>query len=60
MAPGTELARDFCAGISPLQLGVVLVAIQANDSLWSWDKLLNWVLYLHDFLLLAYLLANYL
>ena len=25
MSPGTELARDFCAGIGPLQLGVVLV-----------------------------------
>ena len=23
--PSTELLRDFCAGISPLQLGVVLV-----------------------------------
>ena len=26
MAPGTEFARDFCAGIGPLQLGVVLVS----------------------------------
>ena len=25
MAPGTEFARDFCAGIGPLQFGVVLV-----------------------------------
>ena len=25
MAPGTEFARDFCAGIGPLQLGAVLV-----------------------------------
>ena len=25
MAPGTEFARDFCAGIGPLQLGVVFV-----------------------------------
>ena len=25
MAPGAEFARDFCAGIGPLQLGVVLV-----------------------------------
>ena len=25
MAPGTEFARDFYAGIGPLQLGVVLV-----------------------------------
>ena len=25
MAPSTEFARDFCAGIGPLQLGVVLV-----------------------------------
>ena len=27
MSPGTEFARDFCAGIGPLQLGVVLVFI---------------------------------
>ena len=27
MAHGTELARDFCAGIGPLQLGVVLVFV---------------------------------
>ena len=27
MAPGTEFARDFCAGIGPLQLGVVLVLL---------------------------------
>merc|ERR1711923_416921 len=26
-APGTEFARDFCAGIGPLQLGVVLVFV---------------------------------
>ena len=25
MTPSTELPRDFCAGIGPLQLGVVLV-----------------------------------
>ena len=25
--PSTELPRDFCAGIGPLQLGVVLVFI---------------------------------
>ena len=25
MTPGTELPRDFCAGIGPLQLGIVLV-----------------------------------
>ena len=25
MVPGTEFARDFCAAIGPLQLGVVLV-----------------------------------
>ena len=27
MAPGTEFARYFCAGIGPLQLGVVLVLL---------------------------------
>ena len=27
MSPGTEFARDFCAGIGPLQLGVVLVFV---------------------------------
>ena len=26
MTPGTEFARDFFAGIGPLQLGVVLVS----------------------------------
>ena len=25
MSPGTEFVRDFCAGIGPLQLGVVFV-----------------------------------
>ena len=25
MAPGTEFAHDFCAGIGPLQLGIVFV-----------------------------------
>ena len=28
MAPGTEFAHDFCVGIGPLQLGVVLVIIK--------------------------------
>ena len=27
MTPSTELPRDFCAGIGPLQLGVVLVCL---------------------------------
>ena len=27
MAPGNEFARYFCAGIGPLQLGVVLVIL---------------------------------
>ena len=31
MSPVTEFARDFCAGIGPLQLGVVLV-IDINHS----------------------------
>ena len=30
MAPGTEFARDFCVGIGPLQLGVVLVEYLSN------------------------------
>ena len=30
MSPGTEFARDFCAGIGPLQLGVVLVYYFSN------------------------------
>ena len=29
MAPGTEFARDFCAGIGTLKLGVVLDFLQA-------------------------------
>ena len=32
MAPGTEFARDFCAGIGPLQHGVVLVILLVNDN----------------------------
>ena len=27
MSPGTEFGHDFCAGIGPLQLGVVLVLL---------------------------------
>ena len=30
MAPGSEFARDFCAGIGPLQLGVVVVFLIVN------------------------------
>ena len=30
MSPGTEFARDFCTGIGPLQLGVVLVYLFFN------------------------------
>ena len=30
MAPVTEFARDFCAGIGPLQLGVMLVSISVK------------------------------
>ena len=33
MAPGTEFARDFCAGIGPLQLGVVLVLFFFNEKM---------------------------
>ena len=33
MAPGTEFARDFCAGIGPLQLGVVLVLLLMKCSI---------------------------
>ena len=29
--PSTELPRDFCAGIGPLQLGVVLVFYQFKE-----------------------------
>ena len=31
MSPDTEFARDFCAGIGPLQLGVVLVQQAFNN-----------------------------
>ena len=31
MAPGTEFDRDFCDGIGPLQLGVVLVHYSLID-----------------------------
>ena len=30
--PSTELPRDFCAGIDPLQLGVVLVISYFNSN----------------------------
>ena len=33
MVPGTEFTRDFCAGIGPLQLGVVLVSINFKTTL---------------------------
>ena len=33
MAPGTKFARDFCAGIGPLQLGVMLVGPILDDRL---------------------------
>ena len=43
MAPGTEFARDFCAGIGPLQLGVVLVTLFYNINmeitcLWNGER----------------------
>ena len=31
--PSTELPRDFCAGIGPLQLGVVLVYVYVSCAL---------------------------
>ena len=45
MAPGTEFVRDFCAGIGPLQLGVVLVIIitmynNNNDKKNNWSTVL--------------------
>ena len=50
--PSTELPRDFCAGISPLQLGVVLVYkhfIFCMHSLWyclaKWDHYYTCVWY---------------
>ena len=39
MSPGTEFARDFCAGIGPLQLGVVLVIIIIIIIIKIWPKL---------------------
>ena len=30
MAPCSEFARDFCAGMGPLQLGVVLVLLKTT------------------------------
>ena len=33
MAPGTEFARDFFAGIGPLQLGVVLVFLRFENDI---------------------------
>ena len=31
--PSTELPRDFCAGIGPLQLGVVLVSFIGHGNI---------------------------
>ena len=38
MAPGTELARDFCAGIGPLQLGVVLVFHMLSENTINYEN----------------------
>ena len=35
MAPGNEFARDFIAGIGPLQLGVVLVFLKINNDIFT-------------------------
>ena len=32
MSPGTEFTRDFCTGIGPLQLGVVLVKLKTASA----------------------------
>ena len=39
MAPGTEFAYDFCAGIGPLQLGIVLcdILIPFHSQIWVKD-----------------------
>ena len=37
MSPGTEFARDFCAGIGPLQLGGVLVFLIFNFQASKWN-----------------------
>ena len=49
MSPGTEFARDFCAGIGPLQLGVVLVYYIFLESIFQYnfvckisDHLVSW------------------
>ena len=36
MTPSTELPHDFCAGIGPLQLGVVLVTTYYETRINSW------------------------
>ena len=42
--PSTELPRDFCAGIGPLQLGVVLVKIIFTSSdKFAFDE--RWITY---------------
>ena len=35
MAPLTEFARDFCAGMGPLQLGFVLVVYMTDRVFWG-------------------------
>ena len=42
MSPGTEFANDFCAGIGPLQLGVVLaLLLTIMQSLSDLDMIVN-------------------
>ena len=37
MTPSTDLYRDFCAGIGPLQLGVVLI-LNVIYIVFDWHK----------------------
>ena len=48
MAPGTEFARNFCAGIGPLQLGVVLVISIVSVGK-KYTKMISHMLWLYQY-----------
>ena len=58
--PGPELPRDFCAGIGPLQLGVVLVLdyLYLRPTLFINSPYMLWYLAVHGVLTIEYSYHN--
>ena len=52
MTPGTELPRDFCAGIGPRQLGVVLLNYKFHYKLWPLSAMCFVLWYMCSFIYL--------